>query len=279
MKFTRRTFLTDTAALLAISTNARAFEKIRNSFANRKKGLAGAAPLPSGLLTSWYYDWGAHPAVTGMPTKNPSMRFFPMIWGWNPQSTPKLINSIRQQHPSVLLGFNEPDNPTQSNIPVQVAIDTWPQFEGIAKDLVSPACAHPLGPWMQEFMRAVDKKKLHIDSIGVHNYPGPNADGFLEMLHKVHHLYGRPIWVTEFAVADWKAKHGIANRYTVAETARFMKTTCTEMNKLSWVNGYAWFPFLGDMKRLGNQSEALATSVLFDSMGHLTELGRLYATL
>lgn len=272
MSVSRRSFLGGASTLLASAAYARTTGMPLTRL-NPKKGLAGAAPLASGLLTRWYYNWGSHPSRKGMPIAHHAMRFFPMVWGWNPPKTPAVLAGLRARHPSILLGFNEPDHSDQSNIPVEVALDAWPLFEGIASELVSPAPANALDPWMQKFMSGAEKRKLRIDSIAVHHYPGPSPTGFLNWLHKVHDLYQRPMWVTEFAVADWQAKQGVPNRFTVEQTADFMKTVCNEMDKIPWIKGYAWFPFAG------KSSNALETSVLFDPNGNLNELGKLYASL
>lgn len=272
MHNSRRSFLAGASMCFASAALSKAFGQ-RDAKLNPKKGLGGAAPSSSGLLTDWYYNWGIHPSAKGVPSTHPSMRFLPMVWGWYPQKTPAILEELRAQHPSILLGFNEPDHHDQSNIPVKVALEAWPQLEGIAEELVSPAAANPLGPWMQDFMHGAEKRKLRIDSIGVHSYPSPSPTGFINMLHRVHDLYRRPIWVTEFAVADWQAKRGAANRFSVSQVADFMEAVCTEMNRIPWIKGYAWFPFAG------KSSNALQTSVLFDANGNLTALGKLYARL
>ena len=272
MQISRRSFLAGTSTVLAAAACPQVFGKpVRQP--STKKGLGGAAPLASGLVTNWYYNWGVNPSTKGMPTTDPSMHFVPMIWGWSPAKTPSILKDLRAQQPSVLLGFNEPDQHEQSNIPVNTALEAWPLFDGIATELVSPAAAKPLGPWMQDFMSGVEKRKLRIDSIAVHNYPGPSSTGFLNMLHRVHDTYRRPIWVTEFAVADWQAKNNTANRFSVAQTAEFMEDVCTEMDKIPWIKGYAWFPFAG------KASNALQTSTLFDADGNLDDLGKVYARL
>ena len=272
MQYSRRSFLTGSSMFLATTASSRALEKIAGQ-PDKKKGLAGAAPLNSELRTKWYYNWGRNPSTAGMPTADPSMRFLPMVWGWNSEKTPTILASIRAQHPSILLGFNEPDHRDQSNIPVKTALEAWPLFDGIADELVSPAAGNPLGPWMQNFMHGVEKRKLRVDSIAVHSYPSPSPTGFITTLHRVYELYRRPIWVTEFAVADWQAKYGAANRFSVSQVADFMEAVCTEMNRIPWIKGYAWFPFAG------KASNALHTSVLFDASGNLTALGKLYARL
>jgi hypothetical protein len=272
MPISRRNFIAASSALLALTACGEPFQKSFNG-RDRKKGLAGAAPIATNLITSWYYNWGPRPSTGGMPSTTPSMRFFPMVWGWYPKSTPALLQTLKSEHLPVVLGFNEPDNKSQSNIPVQTAIAAWPQFQGVARELVSPAPANPLGSWMQTFMNAVEQQDLQVDAVAVHSYGGINATAFLNMLNKVHDLYQRPIYVTEFAVADWQAVNGKPNRYTVEQVAEFMGTVCPAMDKLSWVKGYAWFPWPS------KNSNALATSVLFNSDGTLNDLGKLYGVL
>lgn len=271
MQGSRRKFLAASSMLLAGACSKAL--GITGGRLSAKKGLGGAAPAASGLKTSWYYNWGVDPSTQGVPASDPSMQFMPMVWGWYPEKTPAALERLRRESPPKLLGFNEPDHRDQSNIPVETALAAWPKFEGIAGELISPAAAAPLGPWMRSFMSGVAKQKLRVDSIAVHAYPQPSPKAFLEMLNRVHDTYGRPLWITEFAVADWQAKNGAANRFSVSQVADFMQEVCTAMEKTPWVKGYAWFPFAG------KASNALRTSVLFDENGELTELGRLYARL
>ncbi|WP_189654714.1 glycosyl hydrolase [Paracoccus mutanolyticus] len=55
------------------------------------------------------------------------------------------------------------------------------------------------------FMLQADRRGLKIDSIGVHSYSAPDAGQVIERLEETYRLYERPIWVTEIAVADWRA--------------------------------------------------------------------------
>lgn len=272
MPISRRKFIATSSALLALAGCGEPFQKSFNG-RDRKKSLAGAAPLATNLITSSYYNWGPRPSTAGMPTTTPSMEFFPMVWGWYPKSTPTLLQTLRSEHLPIVLGFNEPDNKGQSNIPVQTAIAAWSQFQGLAREVVSPAPANPLGPWMQTFMNAVEQQNLQCDAVAVHSYGGINATAFLDMLSKVHDLYQRPVYVTEFAVADWQAVNGKPNHYTVEQVATFMGTVCPAMDKLDWVKSYAWYPW-GSGK-----SNALTPSMLFNSDGTLNDLGKLYGVL
>ena len=272
MTISRRQFLGASSALLALTACGEPFQKSFNGH-DQKKGIAGAAPLASNLITSWYYNWSPKPATAGMPTTSPSIQFFPMVWGWYPKSTPQLLQTLSTEHLPILLGFNEPDNKKQSNIPVETAIAAWPQLAGIARELVSPAAANPLGPWMETFMNAVEQQNLQVDAVAVHSYGGIDSAAFLNMLSTVYNTYQRPIYVTEFAVADWNAVNGKPNQYTVDQVAQFMGTVCQAMDNLSYIKGYAWFP-------TGSPgSNALTPSMLYNSDGTLNDLGKLYGVL
>lgn len=268
----RRKFIAASSAVLALTACGETFQKSFNG-RDRKKGLAGPAPLASNLITTWYYDWTPHPTQTGMPTITPSTQFYPMVFGWYPKTSPKLLQTLSTEHLPILLGFNEPDNKQQSNVPVATAIAAWSQFQGVAREIVSPAAVNPLGPWMETFMNAVEQQNLQVDAVAVHSYGGIDATAFLDKLNQVHDQYQRPVYVTEFAVADWAAVNGRPNRYTVKQVAEFMGTVCPAMDNLPWVKGYAWFP------TAAKNSNALATSVLFNSDGTLTDLGKLYGVL
>jgi hypothetical protein len=93
-------------------------------------------------------------------------------------------------------------------------------------------------------------------------------------------MYNRPVWVTEFAVADWQAKSGqVPNRYSVEQVTAFMKATCAYMDKTPWVRGYAWFPRGGQFGVKAHLNGPLATSVLFEQDGTLNGLGKTYAAI
>ena len=298
MSLSRRTFLSQAAAAAAwaAAPPIRAFAPSTPS--TSKKGLAGIAPEKSGLLTSWYYDWRLYPATTGLPALHPEMQFHPMCWGWrseaamqaqaaqqvHPQahsddSTAQGLQALRARKPTVLFGFNEPDQPEQSHLSPEAAIDAWPAFQGIAQELVSPSCAHPQTDWMETFVSAAERRHLQLDSLGYHTYPSDSVDAFATQLNAFHRKYDRPVWVTEFAVADWAARDGhTVNRYSVDRVADFMRGACRFMEDTPWIRGYAWFPRGGKFSTRDRKGP-LATSVLFNDDDTLNDLGKLYASI
>ena len=70
-----------------------------------------------------------------------------------------------------------------------------------------------LGDWLKEFMEEAAAKDLRVDFITMHSYPSPNSDSFLENVQKLYDRYGKPIWITEYAVADWDATAKSPSRF------------------------------------------------------------------
>lgn len=217
----------------------------------------------------WFYSWGAN-VPEGVPE---GVEFVPMIWGkFNPERSPtlsKLKDLGQQKKVNYLMGFNEPDQESQSNIGVETALELWPKLEETGLPLCSPGCVHPDRRWMIDFMKEVEERNLRVDYVCVHSYGGPSAKHLVQRLRKVHKMYNRPIWITEFAVGDWQAKKAEDNRHSPEKVAQFMKELLPMLEKLDFVERYAWFSASTD-------SAALGTSALFHKDGSLTELGKLY---
>lgn len=234
---------------------------------NGKKGFCGPENLYRATLgCDWYYNWSlASYRSTNLP-------FAPMVWGWRPERTPAQLRSLSGVQP-ILFGFNEPDGRRQANLSVPEALDAWPTLQTLADEIVSPSCVNSRGRWMTNFMLQADRRKLKIDAVGVHSYSGPNSDQVIERLEETWRLYGRPIWVTEIAVADWRAtKKGERNRYSVNETLRFMEKIVNFMEETPWVRGYCWLAngTFGD-------GGPLSTSAFFDAERHPSPIFYKYA--
>ena len=223
------------------------------------------------LNVAWHYSWG-HELKNDEPD---SVEFVPMIWGaWS--DTAAIVSKIEQViqykeegKAKYLLGFNEPDNKDQSNMPVERAIAYWPKLMEAGLPLGSPGCVHADREWMIEFMEEIDRKNYRVDFVCVHWYGGANAQSIINHLKKVHELYNKPIWITEFAPADWNASTAEASNVTKAKAANFMKEILPELDKLDFVHRYAWFS-------AKTSSPALGNAALFYSNGNLTPLGKYY---
>ncbi len=226
----------------------------------------------SELDVSWHYSWGNQ-----LPEVYPhnSVEFVPMVWGaWgNFSGIDTIVERVNgwaaEGKVHYLLGFNEPDAVEQANLSVDDAIEAWPKLMNANVPLVSPAPVHADKEWLQEFMERANELDYRVDFIGVHWYRGPNPQNFLNHLHEVYELYGLPIWITEFAVADWQAETVSDNRYTTQQIISFMAEVLPALDELDFVYRYAWFNSNPNHGPLG-------PSALFNSNGELTQLGRIY---
>jgi hypothetical protein len=277
---TRRKFSTVVAASAVASAGIAVPAKAAVAPArSRKKGCciktrskAHWPGMVQQLRPAWMYSWGLK-RPEGLDKK---IEFVPMVWG--NQKTEKFHKSIdelqdlaKEKKIKHLLGFNEPDKKSQSNIEVRDAIDRWPMMMEVPVPLISPSCAKPDGKWMDSFMLAAEKKKLRVDAVGFHSYGGASPELLVNRLVKVYRRYGRPIWITEFAVGDWQAKSVNQNRFKANRVAAFMRELLPALDELKFVHRYAWFTAAPSNKALG-------TSALFDAnWKNLTPLGKIYA--
>lgn len=220
------------------------------------------------LACKWTYSW-----TNQFPDKTPKdISYVPMIFKYDDSKRDAVEaagKTAKKEHIGELLGFNEPDQKDQGAMSVEAAIAAWPILEETGLRLGSPAAVHADNEWMQSFMAQVKKQKLRVDFICIHSYGIPDADKFIKRLHTIHELYEKPIWITEFAIGDWKAKSVEDNQYKPEKVLRFMKEVLPALEELDFIERYAWFPAKPDNKALG-------TSTLWDEKGNLTPLGECY---
>jgi hypothetical protein len=218
------------------------------------------------LNSAWFYSWGpAQPE--GVP---PGIEFVPMVFRKTTDDKfTEAASAIKAQKSTHLLGLNEPDAKKQGNMTVEEALDFWPQLMALGVPLGSPGCVHPDKEWMKAFMKGVDERKLRVDFVNVHSYGGPNADALMKRLEAVRDLYGRPLWITEFAVGDWEAKTVETNRHRPERIEAFMEQLLPRLDACEFVERYAWFP-------AKPTSIPLGSSALFKADGSLTRLGEIY---
>lgn len=281
---TRRQFLSLSAAAAALSLTGslRAASEPAQTVApapakKRKRGLGRSAKTPlwdknlADLKCSWFYSWNPM-APDGVP---PGIEFIPMIYRYGgknaqPSSVLEAAAAAKKRGTTELLGFNEPEKKEQGNMTLDEALDAWPLLMETGLRLGSPSCVHPDKEWMIAFMDGVKQRGLRVDYVCVHSYGGPNADSLVKRLEKVHQMFGeRPIWITEFAVGDWAAKKVEDNKHKPETVLRFMEQVLPKLDKLDFVERYAWFPAKPNNGPLG-------TSALYDEVGNLTRLGECY---
>lgn len=209
------------------------------------------------VQSPWYYDWQPRARIS-----RPG--FVPMIWSWH------YVNYASGAPGNTLLTFNEPDHPGQANMTVQQAISYWPTLMASGKRLSSPAVTTGqeigAGRWLTQFMAEVQKRKYRVDFIAVHYYTmNRSTSAFRRYLQNIHDAYKRPIWVTEFALVDWKNP----NRYSETDQRIFFSTAVEMMDDLPFVERHAWF---GLYDRMGGWD---INSGLVEA-GKLTRVGEMY---
>lgn len=187
---------------------------------------------------SWYYTWSpTHSGISGPG-------FVPMIWGGKSADASSLA-AAKQAGP-YLLGFNEPDMAGQANMTVDQALSLWPKLEATGKVLGSPAVAYggdTAGGWLDRFMSGAGQKGYRVDFIALHWYGGdfttPDAVAQLKSyVQAVHNRYHKPIWLTEFALADFSN----GTRYpTDQQQAAFVTAATKMLDGLPYLQRYAWF--------------------------------------
>jgi hypothetical protein len=211
-----------------------------------KKGVAAwsftgvnRALVKSGA--SWYYTWApGHQGIT-IPR---GVHFVPMIWG--PGSvTAANLGQVKREGPD-LLGFNEPDMSSQSNMSVGQALRLWPRLMATGLRLGSPAVASGAatpGGWLDRFMRGARARHYRVGFITVHWYGGDFATqravgelrGYLEAIHARYHL---PLWLTEFALIRFGATTTFPRP---RQQAAFVTAAARMLHSLPYVERYAWF--------------------------------------
>ena len=244
-----------------------------------KKGIAYSYRAPrwshktSEIAPHWFYHWG-----TDEREEIPSgTEHVAMFWGPASVTEEKVQEMIQLKNEGKLhyiLAFNEPDNHDQAFMSVDQAIESWPLIEQVGLPIVSPSVGGPgyNNEWLLEFMERADALNYRVDYIGFHYYPNPNVSKFMDRLRLTYQQFNkRPIWITEFAVADWSAAKDEDNRHSQEVVLEFMKEILPALDGIDWVYRYCWFDD-SDSSR-----PPLASSRLFDEEGNITPLGQFYA--
>ena len=276
-----------------------------------KKGVALGSDMSQTvelkkMNLAWYYNWNAE---AFNDKRDEGVDHVPMIWGRNqddPDGTKdeNLYKYIKSQCDLVdkdanyILGYNEPDLSAQANMNVVQAQEGWKYIEKLGKRTVSPAISNPNGTysgWLTPFMKGgevyvngvkVTVEGVNCDCVAIHTYISQrNIDMVIGAVEKVHELYNKPVWITEMGIFGSKA-YGDKYDYSYEKegenekTGEFIKGVCEKLDKMDFVERYAWFPYDINSANDIDSNDASGSTALFDyKSGKLTENGFLYATL
>jgi hypothetical protein len=213
---------------------------------NPKKGVStwsfhGVNKALAKSGASWYYTWSS--GHRGIVSPN-GVHFVPMIWGADNVTAATLRKVTHEGR--FLLGFNEPDMTSQSDLSVSTALSLWPRLMATGMRLGSPAVASgaatPEG-WLDQFMRGVTARRYRVNFITVHWYgsdfaTGPAVEQLRDYLHAIHARYHLPIWLTEFALIRFGAVDSFPSPKL---QAAFVTAATSMLQHLSYVTRYAWF--------------------------------------
>jgi hypothetical protein len=218
--------------------------------ADSKKGVgawafrgARSALVKSGV--SWYYTWEVtHPGIT-TPR---GVAFVPMIWGARSVTVWRLRKARYESR--ILLGFNEPDLASQSNMTVSHALRLWPRLMHTGMRLGSPAVAGggaTPGGWLARFMAGAASRHYRVNFITLHwygqDFSTTAAVSQLESyIRAVWARYHKPIWLTEFAL--WKFNPSVFP--SPRQQAAFVRAATVMLQRLPYVQRYAWFALPAD---------------------------------
>jgi len=279
-----------------------AAEAVSNSTQSKKKGLVipywprhRCGDFEAFSTVGWWYNYHSHKDPTWLndgenkwwcncpegsehaclPQQEAHQNFQPMIVGIPGHGLhPDWDEPSIEDWYSFILGYNEPNQPDQANIPPRKAAEEWILLQEKYPDklLVSPATGHADTEWFDAFWEACQELGCRIDYLATHMYDG-DADLVMETLEAYSKRYGnKKIWFTEFAK---KCTH------SEEEIVAFIEDLLPRLEAAPFVFRYAWWYtryYPGPVDEETNPWFWLdpVNSLLEDEASVLTAVGRAY---
>jgi hypothetical protein len=256
--------------IVAVSDDDYRLHSSIRTFAVSKKGMGlDKNKQMDDMQLSWYYNWDKEPS-----SHIDNIEYVPMIWSDYAGSIDWLQEEAKQYH--TVLGFNEPDLAEQADITVQEAVNYQPNFTQSGLRIGAPVVAYDPSnnPWFINYADNIVWED--VDFIPIHVYydwAGEGmADAFLKVVDDTYQKYQKPIWITEYGIANqWL--YGAGNNTNMEQLKQYMRDTITGLEERDYVERYAWFSFAQE------DSQGGATALYNQETGILTELGKLYQSL
>ena len=269
----------------------------RGFVADTRNGTCADAQLLS-AGTSWYYDYNVgdpcKPRHSPPTSRGPaSPRLSACNWRGSDRSGDLKCNNTNPQHfvpmhwcisalhnntppayvdTSFMLGFNEPNNLHNCNKDAATVARAWSQVMREFPDstLITPATAGDGRTWFREWFgnctAMYGPSGCNVTVMAVHSYIC-DATRLHSYLEEVHHEFGLPIWLTEFACGDHH------DNRPLSEQLAFMREVLPILDASHIVERYAWMA-----ARQGDPAQD-ARGLLVPGKPELTELGKLYTSL
>jgi autotransporter-associated beta strand protein len=218
-----------------------------------KRGFAGGG-IDNVLATNagWFYDWGLK-----KPAGDYDAKFVPMFWSGGSVNTANIEKIINYGDTTHVLGFNEPERTSQANMSVSAAIAKWQtlqaEISGTGIKLVSPAVSDDAAgrQWLANFMSQANLLGLQVDAVAFHwygvnnpNNPVAAANQLLGRVDAYHNAYGKPVWLTEFAIHDWGGNY--TDEAVRQANHTFLDRLIPGLEARSYVEGYSFYQWFSD---------------------------------
>lgn len=191
--------------------------------------------------TCYYYNWSSWPAGSDLTG---GLHYVPMFWGPGHEDewTSNIINGGINY--GVALAMNEVNQQGQSQMDIWTGASYWRQYVLPLRNkgyrLGSPATTSaPDGlPWLQDWTNQLgDNEKP--DFYTLHWY-GTSGQDFIDYVNKAIGLWGKPVWITEFACTDFN------NQGWECDTMAFANQVVPFLDNNGMVEAYFPFAFVND---------------------------------
>ncbi|GAA6017526.1 hypothetical protein JCM10207_008256 [Rhodosporidiobolus poonsookiae] len=210
-------------------------------YVSSKKGVGYNDPsLTRNLAISWAYDWQSD----GGDGLNEGVEYYPMLWSDQNASTwPADVEKALAAGSSALLGFNEPDIWSQSDMSISTAVSSWlsnlSPYAGRAR-LISPAVSNSPQAlnirWLEYFFGNCTQCAQETSAAALHWYSDEfNTTAFKTYFQDAYQRLQRPIWITEFGVQRFTSSSN------VTEKQAFLEDVIPWMEAQPWIEKYGTF--------------------------------------
>lgn len=217
----------------------------------------------------WFHHWADGPV-----DEMSDIEFVPTYWGTKANDKwYQRVAEMKKKQPQHLIGFNEPDIDSQSNMSPGEAAGVWmdqihPWGQKGVK-LVSPQVAFDLD-WLDSFLKNIRSQGGWVDAIAIHWYGDfKDISSFKSFVQKAHDRFGLPIWIPEVGITT-------ASGASEGDCLNFMKEALGWLESQSYVDRVAWFGAFPQ----SSPPDGFATgnNALFYAKNSLTSLGNYYGT-
>jgi hypothetical protein len=240
-----------------------------------KKGTEGYESYYAKFESSWAYNYNDNHDGETLPAQ---FDFVPMVdtASWEPLSDLQARDASWLNSPlaAYLLTYNEPDNASQSDIPVTQVINNWPALQALNVPLISPATQNTQDAWENSFFSLIASNNYRVDYTAVHEYVPPNAPSLISDLYSAYIAYGRPVWLTEFSPVDWSG----CQCWSEDDDYNFLAEFMWQAEGLSWFRRYSVFEFSNTNPDSPWVDNGFTGSIFLADGQTLSPYGELYAT-